>query len=334
MPAMLLKKIRKKFLYISNDLGNLWGRNLRFFNAARGARILVYHGICEEDHLRYNNSFITRKTFEQHLEYYNRYFNVISLNDYFQQKWSPDRFNICITFDDGYANNYKYAFPLLSKYAMPAAFFITGIRDAGRDILWNDAIAILSKHGPKEFHFQNATYHTNKYGQYVHGINNERLTNILREGGFDNKAEAIGTMSGFYDYRDNPSDDDFWQQLTPDQIQQMAASPLVTIGCHGYYHTDLARVPLPDAAAELQKCRHWLQQLTGKPINALAFPYGSYTRDLVTAARDIGFDQLLALDYYFDQDNSDPALRERFVINPYISTTNQMIATIKKTYAF
>jgi len=331
---MLLKKIRKKFLYFSNDLGNLWGRNLRSFTTARGARILVYHGICEEDHLRYNNSFVTRKTFQQHLEYYHRYFNVLSLDDYFDQKWSPDRFNICITFDDGYANNYNYAFPLLTRYSMPATFFVTGIRDAGRDILWNDAIAILSKHGPKEFKFHNTTYCANKYRQYVSVQDGRRLTSIVREGGFDNKAQLMEEMAGFYAFRSNPSDDDFWQQLTAGQIREMAASPLFTFGCHGYYHTDLAQMPIGDAAAELENSRRWLQQVTDQPVKALAFPYGAYTRDLVAAAKDIGFDQLLTLDFYFGEDSSDPAMRERFVINPYISTTNQMIATIKRTYAF
>lgn len=321
-------------MYARNDLGNLWGGNLRFLKEARGARIIVYHGICEKDPLRYNNSFVTRKVFEQHLQYYRKHFNVLSLNDYFEQRFSNDRFNICITFDDGYANNYKYAFPLLKQYEMPAAFFITGIRDAGRDILWNDFLAMVSKYGPEQLNLNGTRYRKNKYAQYVSEADGLRLSHLLREGGFENKARMMDSLAGLFVFREKADEDDFWRQLTEQQLAEMSASPLVTIGCHGYYHTDLARLTLAEAGDEIQRSRSWLQQVTGQPVHAIAFPYGSYTREVVSAAKKAGFNQLLALDFYFSEDASDPALRERFVVNPYISTTNQMIATIKRTYVF
>ena len=334
MLATILKKIRRKIIYFNNDLGNLWGGPARLFNEARGARIVVYHGICEEDPLRYNNSFVTKKTFEEHLIYYKKYFNVVSLDDYFAQRFSKERFNICITFDDGYANNYKYAFPLLQQYETPATFFITGIRDAGRDILWNDFLGIVSKFGPDRLSFKGLEYRKNQYAQYVSEPGDIRFANLLREGGFTNKAEMMDQLSGLCSFRESPAEEDFWTQLTEDQIAEMAASPLVTIGSHGYYHTDLARLTPAEAGAEIRRSQDFLQRVTGKPITALAFPYGSYTRDVVSAAKKTGFTHLLTLDFYFNEDHTDPTLRERFVVNPYISTTNQMIAIIKRTYAF
>jgi len=334
MLSTISKNIRRKIVYARNDIGNLWGGNLRSFNEARGARIVVYHGICEKDPLRYNNSFITRERFEQHLQFYRRQFHILSLDDYFEQRFDPDRFNVCITFDDGYANNYKYVFPLLMKYEIPAAFFITGIRDAGRDILWNDFLGIASKYGPPRLNYKGVEYRKNKYAQYVREPDGRRFSDLLREGGFENKAGMMETLARLFPFRETPSEDDYWQQMTAENISEMAANPLVTIGCHGYYHTDLARLSPAEAAAEMQQCQSWLQRVTGRSIKALAFPYGSYTREIVSVAKRSDFSQLLALGFYFDEDAADPALRERFVVNPYISTTNQMIATIKKTYAF
>ena len=114
---------------------------------ARGSRILVYHGICREKPFQFNTLFITIKTLENHLRFYKKYFNIVSLDDYYQQKFSAEKYNICLSFDDGFANNYKYVLPLLEQYEIPAHFFITGIRDTGYDILWNDLLSIANKHG-------------------------------------------------------------------------------------------------------------------------------------------------------------------------------------------
>src|SRR5882757_3048678 len=190
-PQKILSKIYRKISYAMNDAGNLWGRNDRLFKDAQGARIVVYHGICLKDHTRYNNIFLTREIFEEHLRYYRKHFHVISLDDYYQQRFQKGRFNICVSFDDGYENNYKYVLPLLEKYKMPAAFFVTGIRHAGYDILWNDFLGIISKHGPKNLRYKGEDFRKNRFSQYVSRVDNMRLVDRLRSGGFGEKAEMM-----------------------------------------------------------------------------------------------------------------------------------------------
>jgi peptidoglycan/xylan/chitin deacetylase (PgdA/CDA1 family) len=129
-------------------------------------------------------------------------------------------------------------------------------------------------------------------------------------------------------------EEEFWRQMTEEQIGVMSSSPWVTIGSHGFYHNDLGRIPIPDAERELRLSRQFLEEWTGKPVCSFAFPYGTYTREAVKAALRAGYTQILALDYHHAEDRCDPAMRERFIVNPYISTENQMLATIKKTYAF
>ncbi len=38
------------------------------------------------------------------------------------------------------------------------------------------------------------------------------------------------------------------------------------------------------------------------------------------------------MDFHFDEDRTDPQMKERFTVNPFISTTNQMYATITRSY--
>jgi peptidoglycan/xylan/chitin deacetylase (PgdA/CDA1 family) len=46
---------------------------------------------------------------------------------------------VCVTFDDGYANNHDVALPILQKWKVPATVFVaTGFLDGGR--MWNDTV--------------------------------------------------------------------------------------------------------------------------------------------------------------------------------------------------
>jgi peptidoglycan/xylan/chitin deacetylase (PgdA/CDA1 family) len=320
--------LKSRIKGLPTDMSMAVGQGQDFIKQARGSRILVYHGICLHHHLRFNTLFIKLKTFEKQLRLYKKYFNIVSLNDYYEQRFSNDKFNICLSFDDGFANNHKYVLPLLEQYQVPAAFFVTGIRETGYDILWNDMLAIAYKYGASKFIFRNDEFIRGRDSRYVSSSSGLLLTDILRHGDFNDKAEITDQLSQYK----QKAPEDYWLQMTADQIRELSNSKWVTIGSHSHYHNDLAKLPAAAVKEDITKSKQFLENITGKKITSLAFPYGSYTPEVIDTAKQAGFTQLLATEFIFPGDVKEATLRERLTINPFISANNQLYAHIRGDY--
>ncbi len=325
-------KISRELSYAWNSARHVSGLNNGFYAEARGNRIMIYHGISQKNHSRFNPIFLKLETFEAHLKFYKKHFNVVALNDLYQQNAASDKLNICLTFDDGYANNYKYVLPLLERYQVPATFFITAIRGAGYDVLWNDFLTIVSKYGPRDLEFNGEAYRKNRFDRYVSAKAGVSLAQHLRSCDLKTRMALLETLYHWQPFRDNGFDEDLWLQMTEEQIKQLSASQYISIGAHGYYHNDLAQISVDDAHTELVRSKQFLENVIQKPVDSIAFPYGSYTPQVVEAAKKAGYTQLLAMDFLYPEDKTDTMMKERFTINPFISTANQMRATIKGHY--
>jgi peptidoglycan/xylan/chitin deacetylase (PgdA/CDA1 family) len=330
--------LKKLYIKSFRKAHNLFGDALHILSAdestyhqARGSRILVYHGVCKDFPTRFNTLFITQTTFEEHLKIYKKHFNAVTLTDFYEQRFSNNKFNICLTFDDGFANNYHYVLPLLEQYQIPATFFVTAISATKYDILWNDFLSIAGKLGPAQFMFKNETYYKHRYNKYAnaYGIT---IAEQLRQVGFENKAELLNLMDKLTGFHRNKQYPDYWLQMTAEQIKALSASRYATIGSHGYYHNDMSRIDTASAEKEMVQSKHYLENLTGKEIISIAFPYGAYNTNVLQLAAKTGYKQLLATELNTLNDRSEPALKERLTINPFISTANQMYATIRGEY--
>jgi peptidoglycan/xylan/chitin deacetylase (PgdA/CDA1 family) len=330
MPASqnFMMKLRRNLNGLRRETSWQLGLSRSCFQHAQGSRILVYHGICENHHLKYNTLFIKRKTFETQLRFYKKYFNIVSLGNYYDRQFDDKKFTICLTFDDGFANNYKYVLPLLEQYQVPATFFIPGIRHAGYDILWNDVLAIARKFGPARISFEKRFFYKDRHGKYRSSDTGMLLADLLRSATFESKKQMMHML----EHLKQKAHEDYWLQMTEDQIKTLADSKWATIGSHGYYHNDLSRVPAAEARNELLKSKQFLETITGKEISAFAFPYGAYTREVVQEARNAGYKQVLTTGSLFAGDEKDRTLKERFTVNPFISVINQMHANISGKY--
>ncbi len=105
---------------ISNTLRKL---RVKLNQEKAKSAILTYHGVSET---RQKNC-VPVDIFKEHLAYLSDHYKVVSLSDLLNKFASNKEFSedlVVLTFDDGYENFLKYAYPLLQKYQLPATVFI------------------------------------------------------------------------------------------------------------------------------------------------------------------------------------------------------------------
>lgn len=327
----LIKKIKRKLTYYKNDI--LFTIGFKKNNPSKHiekAIILIYHGIDQAGSTKYNSRFISQKTLEKHIRYFSENFNIISLDDYYNQKFDDDKLNVCLTFDDGYRNNYKYAVPILEKYQTPATFFITAIRSTNADYLWTDYIDMASHNYHKPIFIGDEVFKKGRHNEYYSQKSGISLKNRCKQEGYDWKKKAVNALPD--DFRKENKYDDYWQLLTQDEIKVLSSNKLFTIGSHGSLHDCLGIIDIGSAKKDILDSKQFLESILGQPIDAIAFPDGSYTREVVDFCKSIGLDKQLAVDYLFDEDQKDKGIEKRFGINPHISWNNQLNCILKSKY--
>jgi peptidoglycan/xylan/chitin deacetylase (PgdA/CDA1 family) len=71
--------------------------------------------------------YVTSATFARHLRYLKRHHDVVGLDalyDWLKRRRRFDRVPCVITFDDGWEDNYRQAFPLLRRHGVAATVFL------------------------------------------------------------------------------------------------------------------------------------------------------------------------------------------------------------------
>ena len=77
--------------------------------------------------------------------------------------------------------------------------------------------------------------------------------------------------------------------MTLGQMLEMGKEPLCTIGVHTCSHPHLSRLDKAAQRREIADCKSDLEELLGKRVFHMAYPYGDYIQDTVKIVSDLGF---------------------------------------------
>ena len=134
-------KIAKKFFLIVIVVAViLTVLNFSWLSPQYVVPILMYHRFGYEN----NTLYVTPRNFDRQMAYIkDKGYNVISLDELVDGIRNNRKFKhrtVVITTDDGYIDNYTYAYPILRKYNFPATMFIvSNFIDNKEDYMaWNE----------------------------------------------------------------------------------------------------------------------------------------------------------------------------------------------------
>jgi len=267
------------YLLFVSGVGLLLGRLFEFFRGRR-VRILYGHNILPPDiearevfdHL----GFMGTEEFEQKIRYLKKHHDILSLDQAVQMLRTggiPWR-SAVLTFDDGYRSMVQRILPILKKYNLPVAMFLSsGFMDDNQTPWFNRLIESIcrAKEDVLPFSGNGQVYSLRSSKEKADAIN--AVASYVKTVPDSKKHEILGEIEGILHYR--PQE---YGRLLPmlswKEAGELAASPLLTLGAHTVTHPILTQMPAAEAFEEIRQGREQIFQNTGVLVRHFAYPNG------------------------------------------------------------
>lgn len=250
--------------------------------------ILMYHRVLPINDLRYDleepGMIVTPETFAMHIRYIKSHFTVMPLEHWINLKKTNQTLpqKACaITFDDGWLDNYEYAFPILEREKIPFTLFTVAEKIGSNFQFWPNIIAYILFNGHQDL-LKSCKFYDSTLESLI--LKNNRINKEL-------VAQVIAHLKQY-------SDTDIFQSIMAihgikeilesmpralmnwDEINNMQKSGLLAIGSHTCSHKRLVNgVSKDELMHEISESKSIISEKIKKPVNLFCFPNGDYSKD-------------------------------------------------------
>lgn len=221
---------------------------------------------------------------------------------------------LCITFDDGYRDNFELALPLLARYRLPATFFVS-TAFLGDGLMFNDVIAEAIRRMPA------GTLDLGHWGVGALPVGDlasrrsaiDAVTAAVKHATLDRRQQICDEVAR---RADAPLPADL--MMTAEQLRTLAHSGM-TVGGHTVNHPILEVTGDDEAWREIVDNRDAIHAITGTAPRAFAYPNGKPQRDYaerhVAMVRKAGYAAAVSTRYGIAAAATDRWQIPRFVLS-------------------
>lgn len=232
--------------------------------------VLIYHRVHPAVDPMYPNE-VTAEIFEWQMKMLRNYLEPLDLEQALRMRdmgeLPPGA--VAVTFDDGYADNFDVALPILKRTAVPATFFVTtGYLDGGR--MWNDTVfESIRRLPPGIVDLDSVGLGRREIAGFEsrRQIARETIDSIKHMAPSERqmRADALARTAV------TPLPNDL--MMTADQVRSIEKSGM-RVGAHTLTHPILRAVPGPVAQAEIEGGKDRLAAILGREPVLFAYPNG------------------------------------------------------------
>lgn len=280
----------------------------RLIGALTGGRslplVIGYHMVVEDIAAHAGRAIpanlISRRTLEHHLDWLGRRYCFLSLDELGTRLEHGDPFDkptAAITFDDGYADVYHHAFPLLRRKGIPAGIFVvTDLVGTAQLQVYDKLYLLLTRWCSRRpaashdlarllGHLQIRIFD----GNGTHAVGHDPFTAMRALFTTLPQSEmhrVIEALKAHVDMEERELRE--LHALTWEMVAEMHRAGM-TIGSHTRTHALLTNEPRERVLEETAESRRTLEQKLGTPVLHFAYPDGRFNAATVNSVAASGY---------------------------------------------
>ncbi len=290
-----LKLIWMVVVYYSGLLG--WAK--RRIAAQGGILVLAFHRVLPDVDFAASNStagmLLREKTFESIAQYLSTRYQICGVAE---PDWNTDTrsLRIAFTFDDGWIDTARVAYPIAQRYKIPVGVFVCPGLVGTTMPFWPERVVAawrsIRQTPPKLARvrelldkYQGSTDQSNHQTWQTA----ESVVNLMKRLSVDERSQLIGSMQSVLEV-DSPlvcSSSD--STMSWDDIAAMDASG-AALGSHTVDHAILSKVPREEAECQLLSSKQALEHRLGRKCSLFAYPSGAWSREVRDMVQCSGYD--------------------------------------------
>lgn len=269
------------------------------------AIILIYHRVTN---LNFDPQQLAVKpeNFYDQINHLSKYYNLIEIEEFFdlikKGKGFPQK-TVILTFDDGYADNFLEAIPILESLNKQSLFYIlTRLLNTDTEIWWDqlEKIFFLNNNLPEELEIEI------KGTIYNHTVKNESeiksVYNLIhRHLKYSSLEEQKKIMNNLFHWSNvNKEGRESHRFLSFYELKNMAKSKSAIIGAHTDTHSPLVTLAYAEQYKDIKKSKDVLESIIGKKVEHFSYPFGlkkDYNKKSIKICKQLGF-KMVCANYY------------------------------------
>ena len=259
--------------------------------------IICYHGVSNEKKhpiINFNGKHINLKIFNKQIKYISTKCNPISMKQvYFnlKKKIPFKKKSVCVTFDDGFKNNFKFAAKILKKYNVPAIFYLCPGLIGKSEMFWVDKIeAAIAFSKKKKINF---FFFGKKYSLNISNIQKrkeaiKKLKIICKR--LPDKKKDIFIEKIIYSTKVKLTQKlhNNYKTLSWSEVRKIIKDRLFDIGGHSMKHSIFTKMNLKEVDQDIKKTKKIIFKNASVKVRYFSYPEGQSNKSIANLMKKNG----------------------------------------------